>query len=120
MKTFIIDTKLKFFWIVNNISIGRTGKDSRKFLCKNQLDLIIITRETAISKSCVQLNAAHVKAYPLPYIQGHLGIRAHAFMLSAGSVRFIINKWIKQKVLKKRLKAATAMTKARIEAKTNH
>ena len=48
MKTLIIDKKLKFFQIDNNMGIGRSSKDSWKFLCKNQLDPIIITRETAI------------------------------------------------------------------------
>ena len=57
MKTFIIDKKLKFCRIDNKIGIGRSDKDSRKFPCKNQLDLSIITREIAISKYCVQLRA---------------------------------------------------------------
>ena len=42
MRTLIIDKKLKFCRIDNKIGIGRIGKDSRKFLCINQLDMIII------------------------------------------------------------------------------
>ena len=85
MKTLIIDKKFKFCRVYNNIGIGRSSKDSRKFLWKNHLDLIIITRETAIEKFCVQLNAAHGNAYPLPYLLGNLGLRAQAFMLSRRS-----------------------------------
>ena len=86
MKPLIIDKKLKFCRVDNNIGIGRSSKDSRKFLCKNYLDLIIITRETAIPKFCVQLNAAHGNAYPLPYLLGNLDSRAQAFTLSGGSI----------------------------------
>ena len=37
------------------------------------------------AKICVQLNAAHGNAYPLPYLLDNLGSRAQAFMLSGGS-----------------------------------
>ena len=86
MKTLIIDEKLKFCRVDNNIGIHRSSKDSWKFLCKNQLELINITQETAISKFCVQLNVVHGNAYLLPYLLGNLGSHAQAFMHSGGSI----------------------------------